>query len=78
MAAALPADKKYLAGDTLIATDFVVAGVMTNLIGNPNSKDPEIWAAVMEGAPDRVKKYYADFCEEMKPYLDARPKDCSM
>lgn len=71
-------DKKYLTGDTLTVNDFVVAGVLTNLVCNPNSKDPEIWSAAWEKAPDRVKKYYADFCEEMKPYLDARPQDCTM
>lgn len=71
-------DKKYLAGDNLTSSDFCVAGVITNLICNPNAKDPEIWAPAWEKAPDRLKKYHADFCEEMKPYLKARPKDCSM
>lgn len=74
----LPADKKYLTGDTLVTTDFRVAGVLTNVFNNPSARDPEIWKAAWDKAPDRVHKYYNDFAEEMKPYLDARPKDCSI
>ena len=74
----LPADKKFLTGDSVTIYDIVVAGIFTNLIINPKSKDPAMWAATYEKAPERVKKYVTDFCEDMKAYLDARPKDYSM
>ena len=74
----LPADKKFLTSDSVSIFDFAVAGVFTNLICNPKSKNPAVWAATWEKAPERVKKYVADFNEDMKGYLDARPKDYSM
>ena len=74
----LPADKKFLTGDSVSIYDFAVAGIFTNLICNPKSKNPAVWAATWEKAPERVKKYVADFNEDMKGYLDARPKDYSM
>jgi glutathione S-transferase len=74
----LPADKKYLTGDTLTIYDFQAIHIIINLITNPQSKDPAMWASIWEMAPERVKKYHADFSEEMKAYLDARPKTCTV
>ena len=74
----LPADKKFLTGDTVTIYDIQVAGFIVNLVTNPGSKDPAVWAAAWEKAPERVKKYEADFSEDMKAYLDARPKDCTI
>ena len=78
VSAFLPADKKFLAGDQLTIYDFMVAGFMTNMLTNPNTKDPEKWAAAWEKAPDRIKQYYTDFTAEMKDYLDGRPTDCTV
>ena len=74
----LTADKKFLTGDTVTIYDIQVAGLFPNLICNPNAKDAPKWAAHWEKAPERVKKYHADFCEDMKAYLDARPQDCTI
>lgn len=74
----MPADKKFLTGDAVTIWDIQIAGMMCNLLCNPNAKDKDLWASVWEKAPDRLKKYHADFCEDMKAYLDARPSDCTM
>ena len=74
----LPADKKFLTGDQVTIYDIQVAGLLVNLITNPNAKDVAKWAAAWEKAPERVKKYHADFSEDMKAYLEARPKDCTI
>ena len=55
-----------------------MAGFLTNVICNPNAKGADLWAAEWAKAPERVKKYYADFCEDMKEYLDNRSKTCTM
>ena len=39
----LPADKRFLTGDSISIYDFQVAGILTNMINNPNSKDAAIW-----------------------------------
>lgn len=71
--AALPAENKFLAGNQLTVYDFAIGGLFTNLICNPNARNAEQLSAAWENsAPDRVKNYYADFCAEMKPYLDKR------
>jgi len=67
-------DKKFLCGDSTTIYDFQVAGFLFNLILNPTSNDPEVWAKVWETAPDRLKKYADDFKEDMKDYLDSRVK----
>lgn len=69
-------DKKFLTGNSVSIYDMQVAGWLTNLIKNPSARDAPAWAAAWENTPDRVKKYYEDFAEEMKDYLDARPKGC--
>ena len=71
-------DKKFLAGDHVTIYDFQVAGFIVNLFRNPNAKDAALWATYWETVPDRLKKYEADFVAEMKDYLDARPKDCTL
>ena len=71
-------DKKYLTGDTITIYDIQVCSVFTDLILNPNAKDVEMWKTEWAKTPDRIKKYAQDFQDEMKEYLDARPKDCSI
>ena len=74
----LPADKKFLTGDEVTIYDMQVVGFLTNIFTNPIARDAAAWAPAWEKAPDRIKKYHADFCEAMKAYLDARPKNCTM
>ena len=71
-------DRKFICGETITIHDFRVAGPLTNLVCNEKAKDAEYWKTVWAKAPERVVKYYNDFCAEMKDYLDARPKDCTM
>ena len=78
VAAALPADKKYICGDDITIYDFVVAGMFTNFICSPTAKYAELFAEKYAAAPDRVKKYVDDFTAEMKEYLDARPTGFSV
>ena len=73
----LPADKKFICGDSLTLHDFTVGGFLLNSIGNPNTKDPEYWAEIKTSLPARVLKYFDDLTAEMKPYLDSRPQTCS-
>ena len=74
----LPEGKKYLTGDTLSIYDFQCGPIFTDLICNPNAKDAEMWKGVYAAVPDRIKQYHTDFVAEMKDYLDARPKDCTI
>ena len=75
----LPADKKFICGDSLTLHDFTVGGLLLNTYGNPNTKDPEFWAeAKASHTPARVLKYFDDLTAEMKPYLDSRPQNCSL
>ena len=67
-------DKKFLTSDSISIYDIQVGGIFTNLICNPKAQDAEMWKASWEKAPERVKKFYSDFCEDMKPYLDERPE----
>ena len=53
--ARLPADKKYLCGDELSIYDFSVGGYFTNIVCNPMTKDPQVWAAEWAKAPQRVQ-----------------------
>jgi len=71
-------DRKYLCGETLTTHDMCVAGIISNMLTNPNAKDAEFWKGVWEAAPARVKKYHDDFVAEMKDYLDKRVKTCTM
>ena len=65
-------DQKFLCGNKLTTHDFTIAGIFVNLVTNPNAKDADWFKAQYEGTPDRVKKYVADFREEMKDYLAER------
>ena len=49
--------------------------MICNILTNPNHPNAAIFKASWDTAPERVKKYHADFCADMKPYLDNRPKD---
>ena len=40
----LPADAKFINGDSLTTHDFTVGGMILNLILNPNAKDAAFWA----------------------------------
>ena len=70
----LPADKKFICCDDTCVYDFQVGGFFTNVVHNEFAKDKEMWAAEWEKAPARVKQYVADFQEDQKDYLAARPK----
>ena len=70
----LPADKKFICCDTTCVYDFQIGGFFCNLPLNEFAKDKEMWAAEWEKAPARVKQYVADFQEDQKEYLAARPK----
>ena len=74
LAKLLPEDKKFISGDTTTVYDFQVAGFFTNLVLNEFAKDKDVWAVEWEKAPARVKQYVADFQEDQKDYLAARPK----
>ena len=71
-------DKKFLTGDSLSIYDIQIGTIFTDLLCNPNAKDAELWKAEYEKVPDRIKKFHTDFVAEMKDYLDARPKDCTI
>ena len=71
-------DKKYICGDKLTIYDCQIAGLFTNLVCNPNSKDPELWSSAWEKAPERLKKYVSDFKEEMAEYLEKRCQTSTM
>lgn len=73
VAESLSNDKKYLTGDTITIHDMYVAGLFTNFICNKNAKNADQLAVAYKALPERLKKYVADFTEEMKPYLDTRP-----
>ncbi len=63
---------KFLCGDEVTIYDMSVAGLFTNLVLNPNSKDPELWKKSWENTPLRIRKYAEDFKEVFKEYLDHR------
>jgi glutathione S-transferase len=69
----LPADAKFINGDSLTTADFTVGGWIINLILNPNAKDAAFFAELWATAPARVVKYADDLKAEMKDYLAARP-----
>ena len=68
----LPADTKFLTGDSVSVYDFVVAGFFTNWVFNPKNANYALWQEVYATAGPRVQKYVADFQEEMKDYLASR------
>ena len=70
----LPADAKFINGDTLTTHDFTVGGAFLNLTENPNTKDPEFWADLRANhTPPRVIKYIDDMKEALKDHLASRP-----
>ena len=74
----LPADKKFICGDTLTTHDFTVGGCLINVFMNPNTKDAALWAEIKTSMSPRVAKYMADVAEELKDHLAARPQTCSL
>ena len=72
-------DRKFLCNDTLSIYDIGASGLFTNIILNPNSKDPEVWARVWETVSPRIKKWVADIQEELKDYFAKRAEQtCTM
>ncbi len=72
-------DSKFLCGDEVTIYDIQVAGFFTNLVLNPKSKDPALWAKVWENTPVKIKTYVDNFKAEFKEYLEKRAeKDCTM
>ena len=70
---------KFILGDKTTIYDCQVAGLWTNLICNPTSKDPELWAKTFEEhTPDRVKQYVADFKAANEAYLAGRVQGSTM
>ena len=75
----LPADAKFINGDSMTTHDFSVGSIFLNLLENPNTKDPEFWADIKATkTPPRVLKYIEDLKEELKDHLASRPQNCSI
>ena len=70
---------KFILGDSLSMVDFVIGGLFTNMILNPNNKMAtqfaDFWA---NQAGEKCKAYAANFQEEFKEYLASRPQNCTM
>ena len=70
----LPADAKFINGDSMTTHDFTVGSVLLNFLENPNTKDLELWADVKATkTPPRVLKYIEDLKEALKDHLASRP-----
>ena len=69
---------KFLCGDSTCEYDFVVGGLFTNVVLNPNNKLAEHFTKYYADAPESVKTYVAAFQEDMKDYLAGRPQDSTM
>ena len=74
----LPADTKFLTGDSVSIYDFVVAGFFTNWVFNAKNVNYNTWQGVWATAGPRLQKYLADFQEEMKDYLASRDPEVTM
>ena len=74
----LPADSKFLTGDSVSVYDFVVAGFFTNWVHNAKNANYALWQECYATAGPRVQKYVADFQEAMKDYLAARDPEITM
>ena len=75
----LPADGKFINGDSLTTHDFTVGGILMNVLDNPNTKDPEFWKDLKTNATSpRVLKYLEDLTEANKEWLAERPQNCSL
>ena len=74
----LPADTKFLTGDSVSVYDFVVAGFFTNWVLNDKNANYALWQECYATAGPRVQKYVADFQEEMKDYLASRNPEITM
>ena len=68
-------ESKFLCGEEVTIYDFVCAGGILNSFANPNGRLGAEGKAAWEKAPERYKKYIADFSEVMKEYLDKRAAD---
>lgn len=44
----------YIGGEEISIYDFGIAGIILNIVTNPNAKDAEYWKTIWAQAPDRV------------------------
>lgn len=65
---------KFLHGDKLKVTDFVLAGFFNNVICNKLNPQHAGWMKLWDKSSSTLKKYVADFEEEMKDYMAMRPQ----
>jgi len=52
----LPADKKFINGDSLTTHDFTVGGMLLNVLENPTTTDPAMWAEIKASLSPRIAK----------------------
>ena len=69
---------KFLCGDSITVYDFIVGGLFTNWLCNPNAKWAAELAPIWEGAPESIKVYVAAFKDELKDYLENRVQDSTV
>jgi len=74
----LPADTKFLTGDSVSVYDFVVAGFFTNWVLNAKNANYALWQECFATAGPRLQKYVADFQDDMKDYLAGRDPEVTM
>jgi len=65
-------DSKFIGGEKISIYDFGIAGIILNVVTNPNAQDAEYWKMIWFKAPPSVKKYINDVSEVLKSYLEAR------
>ena len=65
--------RRFIAGDQISVYDMNIGCALCNMLNNKHSKEHRYGMEVWSKAPQLVVRYYHDFCEEMKEYLEARP-----
>jgi len=63
---------KFVGGDKISIYDFGIAGIILNVVTNPNATDAQYWKEVWLKAPSGVKKYIGQVSEILKEYLEKR------
>ena len=69
---------RFVCGDNLTWIDFVLGGIFTNMVLNPNSEAYDVWCEVYPNAPANVRAYVEAFQQEMQSYLSTRPSYCTL
>ena len=70
----LPADAKFINGDSMTTHDFTVGSALLSFLENPNTQDSEFWADIKATkTPPRVLKYIEDLKEVLKDHMASRP-----